>query len=80
MPQNWSRAKSTGWKNRLHTFGPYSTPHAIMYRALINEREDRSCDLDDDREIISEAFTTGLQYVDDWIGGKIVILDIHLLM
>ena len=67
-------------EKRLHTFRPYSTPHAIMYRTLIEERDNRSCDLDDDRGLTSEAFTTGLQFVDDWICGKFVILDIHFLM
>ena len=51
-----------------------------MYRTLIEKRDNRSCDLDDERKINSESFTIRLQFVDDRIGGNFVILDIHFLM
>ena len=67
-------------RKRLRKFWSYSTPHAIMYRTLIEKRDNRNCGLDDDRWFTSKAFTTRFQLVDDRIGGKFVTLDINFLM
>ena len=54
--------------------------YTIMYRCPIVEEDTRSCDADDDRGLTRYAFNSAMQFIDDWVGGNYVIVDIDFLL